>query len=140
MRRLSSAQRRIISEQETLGVDKLKPTIKPTIKPTPKPEPAGDELATLELPELTEPPADQPEIGDVELLQKCREYLEESISNLNKIGIILGARLKDFSTRESLLAVNSQLDKVIDAVNERILRQASKDGYDVSAMLPGEQK
>ncbi len=96
-----------------------------------KPEETGD----LESPEELE--ADSLEGEGVDLLTKSQDYLVKVASNINRIGIILGSKYSDHSSRSNLSAISDQITAIANGLNERIIKTAAK-GMDVEELFPGD--
>ena len=103
-----------------------------------------------EKPEKSEPQADKAENDDeidldleiedesgsnLGLLSKYQDYLNEVSMKLNKIGIVLGSKFNDHSTRNGLSAIADQIQRMINSLNEKIVRYSSRNEVDVADLF-----
>lgn len=78
--------------------------------------------------------------NEVELLSKCQEFIDKASADLNKIGIIMGSKFNDHSTRNSLAAIADQLNSIVNGINEKMVRISAKNEIDVTDLFPGMPK
>lgn len=78
--------------------------------------------------------------NDIELLSRCQEFIDKTAGDLNKIGIIMGSKFNDHSTRNSLNAAADQLQSIVHSLNERMVRISAKNEVDVTNLFPGTSK
>jgi len=111
--------------------------------PLEKPEENYDSLLGLGAEEAPEAPQEESEAAQkstedgVDLLTRAQDWLVKTASDVNKVGIVLGSRYDDHSTRSNLSAIADQLMSIANSLNEKIVRSAAK-GADVADLFPGD--
>jgi hypothetical protein len=152
---LSSVQRRLLKEQDEIELDvpdevPAKPASKPVPKLAPpvakvpapeKPEPKPENTAEADLNKMPIEGDKEPEpkseldgkdtAENTRLLTKAIDELNDIRTNLNKKGLLIAMHMSDFSTQRRLQALSDELGNIINHLNEKILKTASKSPTDM---------